>query len=237
MQLQQLHSDGLQLATRSLQLLSLQDPKEQQAYAATNRDAGSIELSCITCMAVIRQSADEVRRRVDRQEEGGHASAARSCVHATAAAACASAHGTCLAPWQMKGLGCCKCPAVVATCCAASQPDGVGQLVVGTEDSRILLLGPGCTSVTSSISLPAVPALISIAGGLDAGYRVTVAARDGWLYSIKAGALTKTVIQLDSQPVGLVSTSPCTVLFFPPTLCALHCSSWPQHSVVTSWFL
>lgn len=76
---------------------------------------------------------------------------------------------------------------------------------MGTEDTRILLLGPGCTSVSSSISLPAVPALISTAGGLHAGYRVTVAARDGWLYSIKAGALTKTVIQLDSQPVGLVS--------------------------------
>jgi hypothetical protein len=85
-----------------------------------------------------------------------------------------------------------------------TQPDGVGQLVIGTEDRRILILGPGCTSVSSSITLPAAPAIISTAGGLDAGYRVTVAARDGWLYSIKAGALTKTVIQLESQPVGLV---------------------------------
>lgn len=77
-QLQQLHADGLQLATRSLQLLSLADPREQQAYAATNRDACSSDLSFITCMAVIRQTADEVRCRVDMQEKGDAASAANS---------------------------------------------------------------------------------------------------------------------------------------------------------------
>lgn len=69
----------------------------------------------------------------------------------------------------------------------------------------MLLLGAGCTSVSSSITLPAVPSLISTAGGLDGGYRVTVAARDGWLHCIKGGTLSKTVIQLDSQPVALVS--------------------------------
>jgi hypothetical protein len=90
--------------------------------------------------------------------------------------------------------------------------------VIGTEDSRVLLLGAGCTSVSSSITLPAVPALLSAAGGLDAGYRVTVAARDGWLYGIKAGALTRTVIQLDSQPVGLVGAA-----------CLVQCQPCTQH--------
>lgn len=86
----------------------------------------------------------------------------------------------------------------------------MAQLVVGTEDSRVLLLGQGCTTVSSSITLPAAATLMSSAGGLDTGYRVTVAARDGWLYSVRGGALSKTVIQLDSLPVGLVSgtTSP-----------------------------
>jgi hypothetical protein len=44
-------------------------------------------------------------------------------------------------------------------------------------------------------------------GELDEGYRITVAARDGRLYNIKSGALSRSVIQLDSQPVGVVSSS------------------------------
>jgi hypothetical protein len=58
--LQQLQASGLQLATHSLQLMSLSDPKEQQAYAASSRDAANKSLSFITCMGVIRQTADEV---------------------------------------------------------------------------------------------------------------------------------------------------------------------------------
>jgi hypothetical protein len=108
---------------------------------------------------------------------------------------------------DMEYVRCCSC-CISAAILLSPQPDGVGQLVVGTEDKRVLLLGPGATSVSSSLTLPAVPALISTAGGLDAGYRVTVAARDGWLYSVKGGVLAKTVIQLDSQPVTLVGT--CT---------------------------
>jgi hypothetical protein len=106
---------------------------------------------------------------------------------------------------DIEGVHCCSC-CISADVVLSPQPDGVGQLVVGTEDKRVLLLGPGATSVSSSLTLPAVPALISTAGGLDAGYRVTVAARDGWLYSVKGGVLAKTVIQLDSQPVTLVGT-------------------------------
>lgn len=59
--LQELQASGLQLTTRSLQLLSLSDPKEQQAFAATSREEADSSLSFITCMAVIRQAADEVR--------------------------------------------------------------------------------------------------------------------------------------------------------------------------------
>lgn len=92
----------------------------------------------------------------------------------------------------------------------------------------MLLLGQGCTTVSSSITLPAAATLMSSAGGLDTGYRLTVAARDGWLYSVRGGALSKTVIQLDSQPVGLVSgatTSP--LLATCRTLQGLCNDSWP----------
>lgn len=64
-QLQQLQESGLQLAARSLRLLSLSDPKEQQTCAAaTSRDdsssGNSSDMSFITCMAVVRQAANEV---------------------------------------------------------------------------------------------------------------------------------------------------------------------------------
>lgn len=76
--------------------------------------------------------------------------------------------------------------------------------MLGTEDNRLLLLGPGGTSVSTSITMPAVPAFLATAGGFDVGYRVTVAARDGRLYNIRAGSLSKSVTQLNAQPVGLV---------------------------------
>lgn len=81
-QLQQLHATGLQLATRSLQLLSLKDPKEQQAFAVTNKDTDSSSsssgglLSYITCMGVIPKTPDEVR-----DEEGRTASVAVHAAH------------------------------------------------------------------------------------------------------------------------------------------------------------
>lgn len=60
-QLEQLQAAGLQLSLRSMQLLSLADPREQQAYAASNgEDATGASLSFITCMGVVRQTADEV---------------------------------------------------------------------------------------------------------------------------------------------------------------------------------
>jgi hypothetical protein len=58
--LEQLQAAGLQLSTTSMQLLSLADPREQQSYAATSEGPSSANLSYITCMGVIRQTADEV---------------------------------------------------------------------------------------------------------------------------------------------------------------------------------
>lgn len=58
--LEQLQAAGLQLSTTSMQLLSLADPREQQSYAATSEGPSSANLSYITGMGVIRQTADEV---------------------------------------------------------------------------------------------------------------------------------------------------------------------------------
>lgn len=61
--LEQLGAAGLQLSARSMQLLSLADPREQQAYAVSNgEDAAGANLSYITCMGAIRQTTDEVSR-------------------------------------------------------------------------------------------------------------------------------------------------------------------------------
>lgn len=90
-------------------------------------------------------------------------------------------------------------------CTSFLQQDAVSQLVLGTEDKRVLILNADGTAVEKSVSLPAVPALLATTGELDVGYRITIAARDGRLYNIKSGSISRTIIQLDSQPVGLVS--------------------------------
>ncbi|WIA09492.1 hypothetical protein OEZ85_008892 [Tetradesmus obliquus] len=87
---------------------------------------------------------------------------------------------------------------------AKDELDAVSRLVLGTEDCRVLILNAAGTAVDKAITLPAVPAFLATTGELDEGYRITVAARDGRLYNIKSGALSRSVIQLDSQPVGVV---------------------------------
>lgn len=79
--------------------------------------------------------------------------------------------------------------------------------MLGTEDKRILILNADGTAVETSFTLPAVPAFMATTGELDVGYRITVAARDGRLYNIKSGSVSRSVIQLDSQPVGVVSSA------------------------------
>eukprot|EP00878_Enallax_costatus_P007416 GHUV01007766.1.p1 GENE.GHUV01007766.1~~GHUV01007766.1.p1 ORF type:complete len:464 (+),score=128.94 GHUV01007766.1:2271-3662(+) len=146
-QLQQLQDSGIQLATRSMQLLSLTDAQAQQEFVQQNKGqeaaaAAGSPTGYVTCMDTVRKAKDE--------------------------------------------------------------PDAVSQLVLGTEDKRILILNADGTAVDKSFSLPAVPAFVATTGELDVGYRITVAARDGRLYNIKSGSVSRSVIQLDSQPVGVV---------------------------------
>lgn len=61
-QLEQLRGGGVQLAARSLQLLSLSaDAHAQQQFADESMGQPLGSSSWVTCMEVIRQAADEVR--------------------------------------------------------------------------------------------------------------------------------------------------------------------------------
>ncbi|KAF8073129.1 Bbs1 [Scenedesmus sp. PABB004] len=114
------------------------------------------------------------------------------------------------------GLSCITCMDVVAD---SDEPGATSRLVLGTEDCRLLVLNAAGTAVERAVALPAVPAFLATAaggggggGGGDAagGWRVSVAARDGRLYSVKAGALSRRAVQLDAQPVGVVRAPPRT---------------------------
>jgi len=84
-------------------------------------------------------------------------------------------------------------------------------LVIGTENAEIIILPPD--PVTSSylqrIKLPSPPVLIVTAGQFMVEWRVTVACRDGKVYSIKNGdvrgsaVLSGNIIELGSQAVAL----------------------------------
>lgn len=87
---------------------------------------------------------------------------------------------------------------------ALDEPDAVSSLVVGTESGRVMVLNTAGTAVASNVWLGAVPALLATSGLLQAESRITVAARDGRLYTIRNGKLSSAVVQLEALPVGLV---------------------------------
>lgn len=87
---------------------------------------------------------------------------------------------------------------------AIDEPDAISCLVVGTESGRVLILNPQGTAIAKNVWVGATPAFLAVQGELDVGYRITVAGRDGKLYSIRNGELQQTIIQLESPAVGLV---------------------------------
>merc|ERR1719160_122484 len=54
------------------------------------------------------------------------------------------------------------------------------------------------------VALDAVPTMMSVLGLYEVEYRITVACRDGNIYTIKNGQVLSVVIELETQPVGLV---------------------------------
>eukprot|EP00397_Hematodinium_sp_SG-2012_P023204 GEMP01024096.1.p1 GENE.GEMP01024096.1~~GEMP01024096.1.p1 ORF type:complete len:593 (+),score=123.82 GEMP01024096.1:73-1851(+) len=83
-------------------------------------------------------------------------------------------------------------------------PTATSMLVVGTEHRMIYILDPPALNVLTSVELDGVPAFMSVIGLYDVEYRVTVACRNGTIYSIKNGQLLSTTIELETQAVGLV---------------------------------
>merc|ERR1719408_377544 len=84
------------------------------------------------------------------------------------------------------------------------EPTAVSMLVLGTENRLVYILDSTALSIATTIELDAVPSFISVLGLFDVEYRITVACRDGNIYTIKNGQVLSTVIELETQPVGLV---------------------------------
>merc|ERR1719195_1331854 len=80
----------------------------------------------------------------------------------------------------------------------------VSMLVLGTENRMVYILDSSALNIATKVELDAVPTFISILGLYDVEYRITVACRDGNIYTIKNGQVLSSVIELETQPVGLV---------------------------------
>merc|ERR1719335_1057399 len=84
------------------------------------------------------------------------------------------------------------------------EPTAVSMLVLGTENKMVYILDSSAVNIVTKVELDAVPSFISVLGLYDVEYRITVACRDGNIYTIKNGQVLSTVIELETQPVGLV---------------------------------
>jgi len=84
------------------------------------------------------------------------------------------------------------------------EPTAVSMLVIGTENRMVYILEASALNLAAKVKLDAVPSFISVLGLYDVEYRITVACRDGNIYTIKNGQVLSNVIELETQPVGLV---------------------------------
>lgn len=84
------------------------------------------------------------------------------------------------------------------------EPTSVSMLVLGTENRMVYILDSTALNIATKVELDAVPSFISVLGLYDVEYRITVACRNGNIYTIKNGQVLSTVIELETQPVGLV---------------------------------
>eukprot|EP00935_MAST-01C_sp_MAST-1C-sp1_P000776 g776.t1 len=82
--------------------------------------------------------------------------------------------------------------------------DAVSSLVIGTESKQVLILKPSGTQILSRCSVGGVPVHMAVTGLYDVDYRVVVACRNGSVYTIKNGEVAASVIELETQPCGLV---------------------------------
>lgn len=84
------------------------------------------------------------------------------------------------------------------------EPTAVSMLVLGTENRMVYILDSLALNISTKVELDAVPSFMSVLGLYEVEYRITVACRDGNIYTIKNGQVLSVVIELETQPVGLV---------------------------------
>jgi len=84
------------------------------------------------------------------------------------------------------------------------EPTAVSMLVLGAENAMIHILDSIALNTITKVSLEAAPTFMCVHGLYDVEYRITVACRDGNIYTVKNGQVLSTVIELETQPVGLV---------------------------------
>ncbi|XP_028565697.2 BBSome complex member BBS1 isoform X2 [Podarcis muralis] len=77
-------------------------------------------------------------------------------------------------------------------------------LVLGTENSDIIILDPEPFSMLVQTKVPSVPAFLDVTGQYDVEYRLIVACRNGCIYILRRNSKRhKYCIELSSQAVGL----------------------------------
>jgi len=81
---------------------------------------------------------------------------------------------------------------------------GISMLVVGTESRHVIIMDPSGTAILKKVQLPSVPVFMAITGIFEVEYRIVVTCRNGNIYTIKKGKVIGTVIELETQPCGLV---------------------------------
>jgi Bardet-Biedl syndrome 1 protein len=79
----------------------------------------------------------------------------------------------------------------------------VSLLVVGSENKLVCILDSQGMRVMKKVELESVPAFLNVMGKYEVDYRITVACRDGKIFTIKNGQVLSMVIELETQPVGL----------------------------------
>jgi|TARA_B100000768_G_scaffold166959_1_gene170720 Bardet-Biedl syndrome 1 protein len=85
--------------------------------------------------------------------------------------------------------------------------DATSCLFVGTESAELYVLNANGSAVKHSVKLPSAPVFVASTGLLDVDYRIVVACRDGRVYTVKNDELSTVVIELETQPCGLIRTA------------------------------
>jgi len=137
---------GVQLSTRSINLLSIparpSQRAEQESYINAYKNLPLVQMTVATCMETLAKSMETER--------------------------------------------------------------AVSSLVVGMESKHVVIMDPSGTSVLKKFLLPSVPVFLAVQGTYDVEYRIVVSCRNGNIYQIKKGKILGSVIELESQPCGLV---------------------------------